>query len=343
MPPRKRSSAYNVFRTVVGKRGLKLTAHDMASLYGHVSKHGIKVGDSDPLQENFADYFKTKMSERPDMDATDVVKNGFIRPESEGYKWMTAHLKDWTSRVKGGGQADRPPPAQYQQTQVSSDAVTGDQLETIQDRDTAKPVLRSRAIIAGPEVVQETPEQQTSDAVQSDLFSKKPRHDEDIGDNNLLALQEDFLEEHVRFRGPLQMPRASEGPNVMGHVIPTQWDESAGSSAVVFQMRDDIIDHARKQSLMHDSKSVALHPDNSLHPDPHGRASVANPFVPVCELPGAWEVPTLPAGSNDYLGLKSNSNTFRAELLPEQRSAKAFMPQTSQLAEYERNGPSILY
>jgi hypothetical protein len=343
-PPRKKSG-YNVFRTIISKRKLGLTPHDLASLYAHASKQGIGIGGSDPLTENFNQYFKKKLDERDDLDTTDVVKNGFLRPQSEGYAWVTGHLKDWHARVKGSRPADKAPPKQYQQTAVTSQPIEGDTITSIPDKDTAKPVLRARAVIAGPEVVQETKEQQISDVVQADTFDYKPQHDADIGENNVLALMGDFNEQTVRFRGPMFLPRVSEGPNVMGFDRPSQFNESAGSSAVVFAMRDDLIEQTEQAKTYNSfgEKSYAPSPDNSQYPDPSGRASHINPFVPAQEQPGPWEITVLPAFANDTIGFKRDSNTWRSELLPEQNKGQALLPAAMQLETVAKHGFSYMY
>ena len=261
-----------------------------------------------------------------------------MREDEEGYKWVTKLLSDWTARVKNPNE-DKPvpPPAG---TRVESDPISGDTITAMSDRDVSKPVLRARSEIAGPEVVEETPEQQMDDVVAADTFSYKPPHDEDIGNNNLVALQDDFNEQNVRFAGPLYAPRACEGPNVSGFVVDSRWNECAGPTSVVYGLRDHIVDQQlrARTHASHGSQSVALSPDNSTYPDPAGRASHTNPFIPAQEQPGSWEVPFLPAFSNDVFGMKRDDNTMRAELMQEAARTVPRLPREMQLHSVLHNG-----
>ena len=333
-PTAKPYVAYNMFRLVARRRGLKLKPQEMSAFWAETK---------DSFTNDFESLYFSKTGAATAGDATRTVEE-FLKPESGQYKQFDkrfSRFRSDTSKAPSSTAETLPgglTAGEKTTTQVDT-GPEGDAVQTNQLRDMSKTILRSRSIIAGPEVVEETKEQAVSDVVQADLFEYKPKN-EDRGEANLLELQNDFNEQNIRFARPLMSPRVTEGPETEEldeRFIPERGDVSSELKKI---HNDNI--GAKKWAQAGGNLSVALMDANAIR-CPFGHPRRPNPFIPIAEQRDSFMPATLPAFANNVLRFKKDENAWRVENMPEKRpSIPAFSPH-EQMAKMVLVGSSFLY
>ena len=326
--PKRRPSAYNVFRAVVAKNGWKMGPHEQARFYKDVKKG---------FSEDFSQIYETSGN-----DATKAI-NEFLKQDSVQWKKLNkARMKFQADNVRpesNDTSAIEASTTQIEKTAQNDIAVTNGA------KDVARPILRPRFQIGTGDDVKETPEQASTDVIRADNFQRKPA-DDYRGANNVVLLGDKVNEQRIRFREPLLAPRYDEhtyGGNTQGHLIPEQWNPGRGISAVNQEMLQMVKGDAAAGALeqIQQGRSIALSPDTWSKPDPYGYPSQTNYMIPVAQQPGPWERPFLPAMSNNVIGLKREDNTWRLELEPEQKPTIAALPASAQVMQNLLIGPKI--
>jgi hypothetical protein len=335
-PKAKPYVAYNMFRLIAKRRNMKLKPQEMAALWQHEKVNFTK---------DFESLYFSKNGAVTAGDATRTVEE-FLKPDSGQYKTFSKRFNKFRSDSSTApSDAAEELPGGFSQgektaTQVES-GPEGDKIMTNKMRDLSKTVLRSRTIIAGPELVEETKEQAVSDAVQADLFEYKPKN-EDRGEANLLELQNDFNEQNIRFARPLFIPRTVDGPNVQGYepddrLIPDRDDVMVDLN----ELHESNLG-AYRWSQAGGNLSVAFG-DVNVIPCPFGYPRKPNPFIPIAEQSDLFMPATLPAFANNILGFRKDENPWRVEHQPERRpSIPAFSPH-DQIAKMTLVGSQMLY
>jgi hypothetical protein len=286
------ATTYNsksAFDLILNRMDLSFTEHQKAGFWNSNSKN---------FTSDFERLFFSSSGASTSNDATRTVEE-FLKKDSPQYKNFRRNAEQFALNNSAipstmGSKPPVPPIASTPDGDRPSTAV----------KDSARPILRPRSVVGGPELVGESMPQQVSDVVQADLFSYQTEN-EDLGKSNLLHIQNEFNQQRVRFRDPMFSPRKPEGPNVQGYIQPTQWEADRNVKPEFNEMFSAMHGAAKVASL---SGVSSLYPDINAVADPYGLPRPASQFVPIAVQPSSWREEEAAAGGAP---LKVDSDTWR--------------------------------
>jgi hypothetical protein len=188
--------------------------------------------------------------------------------------------------------------------------------------------------------VTESPEEQTIDKVNVELFDRKTEDDLDIGENNMLSLSNALNEQKIRFAEPMNAPRSGETVNVWGHERDKRIDETSSVADVNTSLTQtmDAETAVTKVREKVDARSIAPSPDVWDKPNPFNGQIQSSPFIPAVEQSSVMKQETPSIGENNFLKFKRQTNTQRIPDMPEMNPARPTLAPDYTLKNIRDNG-----